>query len=311
MFETQESCDSALHSGNFTYYEPKYFGLKDKNPVNGTTKVRAPLETDECIPMLTVSGWKHVVQKTGTMMRWDVNPDGSLTLYARDDCGNPARRRKNSTTTSTPVAGPQGPQGEPGVGLPGRDGQPGPQGPPGTTLIMANYGSAGTLCHWGRVGVAPGVETRFYECRREESGLWSIFSDVAGEWLWTRNRGVTFVNINGRPQNFPRGPRGGGGQVNPTRPTTPTNPVACKGKNCGGVRPTPTPTPKTPPTTTACKGKTCLNTAGVKKPKPSALASASKATHVTSTVSKVGGSGNFGKFIKSAGKAAVVVAKRH
>ncbi|HEV7702387.1 MAG TPA: hypothetical protein VGO63_03030 [Candidatus Paceibacterota bacterium] len=89
-FSSKASCEAALTSGNYTVYEPKYFGLKDKNPVNGTTRITAPLETTECLEEFTVVGSRWVVQNAGTMMRWNVNPDGTLSLYARDDCGNPA-----------------------------------------------------------------------------------------------------------------------------------------------------------------------------------------------------------------------------
>ena len=90
MFSSKSTCNTALVSGNYVVYEARYFGLKDKNPVNGKTTKVAPLEADACVHMLTTAGMQWVVQPKGMMMRWNVGTDGSLKLYARDDCGNPA-----------------------------------------------------------------------------------------------------------------------------------------------------------------------------------------------------------------------------
>ena len=87
-FVTPAACEAARTLGNFRYYEPSYFGLKGRNPVNGTTKIRVLLEHDLCIDMEVVGGRKFVVQKEGTPFRANVLADGSLQLYARDDCGN-------------------------------------------------------------------------------------------------------------------------------------------------------------------------------------------------------------------------------
>jgi len=91
MFSTMTACKTAMASGDFRYYEPKYFGLNANNPLNGVDRVPVPLESDTCLNMFVVGGWKFVVQKEGTVFRGEKLADGSLTLYARDDCGNPVR----------------------------------------------------------------------------------------------------------------------------------------------------------------------------------------------------------------------------
>lgn len=127
FFATQAACESALVSGGFVPYEPKFFGLNKKNPTNGTTKVVAKLEADACLHMLTTvktngSNMQWVVQLTGTSLRWDdVNTDGNLEQpYARDDCGNPIDGisygpppviptkpvAPTAATTTAPAAGP-------------------------------------------------------------------------------------------------------------------------------------------------------------------------------------------------------------
>jgi len=89
-FSTKEACLNAMRSGDFTFYEPKFFGLRGKNPVDGKTKKTAQLEEDACVNMLTVGGVKWVPQQKGTTFRFWVNNDESLGYaYARDDCGNP------------------------------------------------------------------------------------------------------------------------------------------------------------------------------------------------------------------------------
>lgn len=83
------ACTAALESGNFRFYEPKYFGLSSRNPTNGVDRVVVPLESNLCIEMLVVGGRRFVVQREGTKFRAYKLPNGSLALYARDDCGNP------------------------------------------------------------------------------------------------------------------------------------------------------------------------------------------------------------------------------
>lgn len=90
IFPSREQCEAAFLSGTYSVYEPKFFGLKETNPVDGKTKITNPLESSACVGMLTTAGKKWVVQTEGTILRWNVNADGSLgTPYSRDDCGNP------------------------------------------------------------------------------------------------------------------------------------------------------------------------------------------------------------------------------
>lgn len=91
MFPSKEAAVAALRSGNFTAYEPQYFGLKGLNQVNGTTKVAVPLEADAVVYMLTTAGWQWVIELRGTMFRWNVGLDGTVTPYALDVCGNSAK----------------------------------------------------------------------------------------------------------------------------------------------------------------------------------------------------------------------------
>ncbi|MEK7581889.1 MAG: hypothetical protein AAB488_00980 [Patescibacteria group bacterium] len=93
MFDNERECNIArelIALGDYDYYEPKYFGLKGNNPVDGKSTVAAPIERDWCYKMLTVSGEKWVVQKSGTVLLFHKNADGTLgEPYAREDCGNP------------------------------------------------------------------------------------------------------------------------------------------------------------------------------------------------------------------------------
>jgi len=89
MFPTLASCNAALLSGQIRFYEPRYFGLNSKNPVNNVDRVVVPLETDMCLEMLVVGGRQFVAQREGTLFRARTQADGTLALYARDDCGNP------------------------------------------------------------------------------------------------------------------------------------------------------------------------------------------------------------------------------
>lgn len=90
IFDTKESCLEAVSSGEFTIYEPKWLGMKDKNPIDEKLKVAVPLEADACVFMLTSTGKRWVIQPRETMFRWLTNEDGSLLKpYALDKCGNP------------------------------------------------------------------------------------------------------------------------------------------------------------------------------------------------------------------------------
>jgi hypothetical protein len=90
FFPSREQCQSALASGNFNPYTPKFFGLKGNNPVNGTSTKVVPIEANACVRMLTTNDKQWVVQLDGTKFRWKVNEDGSLDeVYALDVCGNP------------------------------------------------------------------------------------------------------------------------------------------------------------------------------------------------------------------------------
>ncbi len=106
MFDSEEECVKTLLSDDFSFYEPKYFGLKNKNPVNGTTKVVAPLEQDACVYMLTVSGKKWVPQSDGTEFRFEKDANGNLKTvpYARNDCGNPVYGISYPSNVETPSA---------------------------------------------------------------------------------------------------------------------------------------------------------------------------------------------------------------
>lgn len=89
MFPTLEACQRALASGMLRFYEPKYFGLRTRDPINGVDRIAVPLESDTCLEMLVVGGRRFVAQREGTVFRARKLADGSLSLYARDNCGNP------------------------------------------------------------------------------------------------------------------------------------------------------------------------------------------------------------------------------
>ena len=88
IFESKSDCEVAMASGNFTFYQPKHFGLKNRNTTNGTTRVVVELESDQCRNVLVVSGMKWIPEKKGTKKRANKAADGSVVIYARDDCGN-------------------------------------------------------------------------------------------------------------------------------------------------------------------------------------------------------------------------------
>ncbi len=83
------ACEAALASGKYSHYESTHFGLKSKNPVNDKDRVKLKLEFDQCRHELVVGGWRWVIEKKGTEKRAYKAADGSTTIYARHDCGNP------------------------------------------------------------------------------------------------------------------------------------------------------------------------------------------------------------------------------
>ncbi len=91
VFLSKDGCTQALVGGNYTPYEPKFFGLSKKNLTDGKTSKVAKIEDDGCFLMLTTAGKKWVVQKDGTKFRFKLNADGNLATipYALDVCGNP------------------------------------------------------------------------------------------------------------------------------------------------------------------------------------------------------------------------------
>lgn len=88
-FATLDACSEALKTGQLRFYEPKFFGLATRNPVDNRSRIVVPLESDVCLEMLVVGGRRFVAQREGTLFRAHRLADGSLSLYARDDCGNP------------------------------------------------------------------------------------------------------------------------------------------------------------------------------------------------------------------------------
>lgn len=78
-------CQQALAAGNFSYYQPRFFNNRDKNPVDGKLKVALPLEANACVHAFTTAGWQWVVLPAGTKLRWE-----GKRLYAMDACGNAA-----------------------------------------------------------------------------------------------------------------------------------------------------------------------------------------------------------------------------
>lgn len=122
-FETREACHSAVLSGEGAYriYVPKDLSGAKKDPVDGVTKVVAPLETAigvACVEMNTQWGRKFVPQAEGTELRFKVNADGSRTPYARHDCGNKiystsyptpkqAEKKAEAEAPPSPILGPK------------------------------------------------------------------------------------------------------------------------------------------------------------------------------------------------------------
>ena len=89
-FDKKGQCLAALESGEYRYYVPKAKYSKKLPAVDGEGRQVMPIEKDACVHMFTVHGWQWVAQKDGDKFRFDVK-DGKLKIYARDDCGNPAK----------------------------------------------------------------------------------------------------------------------------------------------------------------------------------------------------------------------------
>lgn len=120
LFHTQSACERAVVTGTYQGYTPRYFGGNKKYPIDGVTRVVAPLEHTACVLMDTTSGRKWVAQEAGDKFRFRVESDGSLRQppYARNDCGNrvysisfpqeeqpaaPAREEKKVKVATNPV----------------------------------------------------------------------------------------------------------------------------------------------------------------------------------------------------------------
>ncbi len=90
MFSLKEGCTQVLTSGNYTAYLPKDFRQKERNQVDGKTRLLVKIEEAGCFLMDTSSGKKWVVQETGAEMRFMANNVGSIALipYALNSCGN-------------------------------------------------------------------------------------------------------------------------------------------------------------------------------------------------------------------------------
>ena len=89
MFPSEKECINALSStGNYIIYQPKYFDHKADKSVDGVGRVNMPLPKTACVHMWTRNKWQWVVQSAGTAMRAEKKKDGTLLIYARDDCGN-------------------------------------------------------------------------------------------------------------------------------------------------------------------------------------------------------------------------------
>jgi len=89
-FDKKGQCFAALESGEYRYYVPKAKYSKKLPAADGEGRQVMPIEKDACVHMFTVHGWQWVAQKDGDKFRFDVK-DGKLKIYARDDCGNPAK----------------------------------------------------------------------------------------------------------------------------------------------------------------------------------------------------------------------------
>lgn len=89
FFRSAEKCKEAYGAGKYAYYEPHFLIHAGREPVDGKTKVAAPLPKDACVFMETVPGWRWVVEKKGTEFRYKkVNGVVSDTPYAHHKCGN-------------------------------------------------------------------------------------------------------------------------------------------------------------------------------------------------------------------------------
>ncbi|MFA6077987.1 MAG: hypothetical protein WC724_03135 [Candidatus Paceibacterota bacterium] len=89
-FDKKNQCMSALTTGEYRYYVPKAKYLKKLPLADGEGRQVLPIEKDACVHMFTIHGWQWVAQRDGDKFRFEVK-DGTLKIYARDDCGNPVK----------------------------------------------------------------------------------------------------------------------------------------------------------------------------------------------------------------------------
>lgn len=89
-FDKKTQCLLALTTGEYRYYVPKAKYLKKLPLADGEGRQVLPIEKDACVHMFTIHGWQWVAQRDGDRFRFEVK-DGTLKIYARDDCGNPVK----------------------------------------------------------------------------------------------------------------------------------------------------------------------------------------------------------------------------
>lgn len=103
-WNTLGECQTALESGNFSYYVPTFLGNKGKNQIDGVHVFGVRLEQPECRHQFTMMGWKYVVQPTSVLLRARKDANGKLTVFARDDCGNDDNSPLRALPAPTPLA---------------------------------------------------------------------------------------------------------------------------------------------------------------------------------------------------------------
>ncbi len=108
-FASAEDCSAAMFSGECSYYTPRFYGNRGRNPVDGVTKVALPLHSSACVREYTVYGVAWVPQKKGDLFRFRKKAgmdEVEFVPYARNDCGNPVKGivypRRVVTTASPP-----------------------------------------------------------------------------------------------------------------------------------------------------------------------------------------------------------------
>lgn len=117
-FASAESCVAAISDGTAKYYRPTFFKLH--KAVAAGEELRG-LESDACVMMLTVKGYRWVAQKEGEQMVFR-----GLNIVRRYDCGNPIKDIRypktdepepKPTPKPTPFRCPEGtePGEQPGV----------------------------------------------------------------------------------------------------------------------------------------------------------------------------------------------------